>query len=91
MGPLSVSVSFGSPIPPRLPGVGLLSIAFLATFAWVLANQYRRADAAGRRQIKWVLYGCNVVGLLPAVGAALAIYDHRFWWEIGRASCRERV
>jgi class 3 adenylate cyclase len=43
---------------------GLALTGFVIAFLVALTRVYQRADPLGRRQIKWVVYGCYV-GLLP--------------------------
>jgi S1-C subfamily serine protease len=49
----------------------LLSLAYLIAVLWALTRNFRRADASGRRRMKWVLLGFYV-GLTPIGLAAIA-------------------
>jgi len=59
----------------------VLNLAFLAGLAFTVARNYRHADAAGRRQLKWVLYGVSI-GALPAlVTAGVGALRPDLWWS----------
>jgi len=46
----------------------------------ILARNYRSADAIGRRQVKWVLFGVYVGAAPVLFAAALGAIDPGFWW-----------
>lgn len=57
-----------------------LNLAFLVAVAGVITRNFRVADAAGRRQLKWMVYGV-VVGALPAlVTAGVGALRPDLWW-----------
>lgn len=63
---------FGSPLSGGV-GLRILGASYLVwivVFLAILARNYRRTDASGRRQLKWVLYGFYV-GLGPVAAGAL--------------------
>ncbi|HEY8121522.1 MAG TPA: adenylate/guanylate cyclase domain-containing protein [Myxococcota bacterium] len=76
------SLWFGFPLDQAI-GARLnlaLGFALSVTLLALLARSYRRAGPAGRRQIKWVVYG-NFLGLVPVlVALALAIARPEWWW-----------
>jgi class 3 adenylate cyclase len=73
---------FGTPLSGET-GLLILSASYLAwivCFMAVLARNYRRADASGRRQLRWVLFGFYI-GLGPAlVGASLFGVQPKLRW-----------
>src|SRR5262245_32296526 len=46
----------------------------------ILARNYWKADAIGRRQLKWVLFGIYIGAAPILFAAALGAIDPRFWW-----------
>jgi len=57
-----------------------LNLAFLVAVAAAVARNFRVADAAGRRQLKWVLFGV-AGGALPALAAAgVGALRPDLWW-----------
>lgn len=46
----------------------------------ILALNYRKADAIGRRQLKWVLFGVYIGAAPVLFSAALGAIDPSFWW-----------
>jgi len=68
---------FGAPISGTA-GLRLLSagyVSWIALFLAVLALQYRRTDAPGRRQLRWVLLGFYL-GLVPVAAAGVWLGVH---------------
>ena len=81
-GPLLVSWLIGWPIHGAFAvrALVLLYLVFAVALLAILANQYRRADARGRRQLKWILLGFYV-GLSPMLASsALTVYDPGYRW-----------
>ena len=81
-GPALTSWVIGTPLPPSLgqPLALAGSVALIATLFGLLASNYLRASAFGRRQLRWVLLGfyLGLVGPLFAAGLAFAVPD--LWW-----------
>jgi class 3 adenylate cyclase len=68
---------FGAPLPPHVAehvavaGVFAFFVALLA----VTTRNYRLADAIGRRQLRWVLFGIYLAALPPMLTATLVAID----------------
>ena len=81
LGPLHTT-RFGFPgwLSPQLavPAVVVGVVLFLATTLAVTTRTYRRADAIGRRQLKWFLFGVYCGAVPPLFAAVLAAIDERF-------------
>jgi class 3 adenylate cyclase len=62
---------------------GFAATGLLVTILAVLTRTYRRSNALGRRQIKWIIYG-SYVGVLPAAAfyAAYSLGIGREWLGI---------
>ena len=77
---LHFSRSYGFPLPPELasPVIGGLFILFSVTVAAGATRSYRRADALGRRQMKWLVYGVYLSLLIYSGGALLVAWDSRY-------------
>jgi class 3 adenylate cyclase/glycopeptide antibiotics resistance protein len=54
----------------------LVAAAMLA----LVTHNYRRSDAVGRRQLKWVLYGFYVAALPVLLANLLPMATPRLWW-----------
>jgi class 3 adenylate cyclase len=70
-----------------LTGIFVTNIATVAAALVVVTRNYVASNAAGRRKLKWVVYGLYV-GLVPVlVGALIASTDPQMTWahEIGAA------
>jgi class 3 adenylate cyclase len=81
-GPAFTSWVFGWPLSSEagLFIIYLLNLLCIACVLIVITLNYRRSDAAGRRQLRWLLWGFYV-GLLPvALGAGVAAVDPRLTW-----------
>ena len=48
--------------------------------AYAITHNYRRADATGRRQLKWVILGVLVLALPVFFTAVVAALDPTLWW-----------
>lgn len=74
IGAINISVIFSVPLGPDLgnalvaPSIGAMIVAII----WIATHNYRRADAVGRRQMRWVIYGLYFVGA-PVVAATLLV------------------
>lgn len=82
MGPAVASWLLGRPLPSEagLRAVFALNIAFGGSALVLLTSRFRRAGAAGRRKLKWLLFGFYVA-MLPLVAAAgLAAFDPSLTW-----------
>jgi class 3 adenylate cyclase len=80
LGPLVASSRFGVPWPADLGeqwAFALLALAFAVTVLLFTRN-YPRADAIGRRQLRWVLLGLYFAAIPPMVASALAALDLRW-------------
>jgi class 3 adenylate cyclase len=81
-GPALTSWVLGTPLLPSLgqPLALAGNVALIATLLALLAGNYLRADAFGRRQLRWVLLGfyLGLVGPLFAGGLAFAL--PQLWW-----------
>ena len=81
-GPISLSWVYGVPLSPELGFRAMCAVnaVFIVALLAVLTRNFRRADAVGRRQLKWVVLGIyigTVPVLLTDVGAAVA---PQLWW-----------
>jgi len=77
------SAVLGTPRPGAL-GMRLslaINLAFLAALAAIVVRNFRRADAAGRRQLKWVLFGVVAGGLPALVTAGVGTLRPDLWWS----------
>jgi class 3 adenylate cyclase len=79
----------GWPFPSQagLRAVLVLNLASVAAALLVVTTNYMSSNAAGRRKLKWVVYGLYV-GLVPVfAGAGIASTDPELTWahEIGAA------
>jgi class 3 adenylate cyclase len=80
-GPLLSSWLLGVPLASGL-GMRLLFVVYGVFFVAVLAllaQRYRAAEAIGRRQLRWVIYGFAVGLLPPLVISTLSSIDPGFW------------
>ncbi|HJQ84534.1 MAG TPA: hypothetical protein VKA21_10685, partial [Candidatus Binatia bacterium] len=90
-GPLSTSWVFGTPFPgaAALRGVFAVNVAFIATLLAVVTRNYRRAGRAGRRQLRWVVYGLYV-GTVPVAAAdVVSALRPALWWTHDVAAIAE--
>jgi class 3 adenylate cyclase len=73
----AASYLFGWPLDPAhgRAALGVISIVIIAGFVGIQAANYFRADARGRRQLRWILYGIAVSILPMAVGYVMFIAD----------------
>lgn len=90
LAPLALSAAFfglrasyftGGPVPPRLVNLWItwVNAATFATILGALLWSYARADAIGRRRVKWVLLGCGA-GMLPSLTHSLTATDLGLRW-----------
>jgi class 3 adenylate cyclase len=72
MGPCVTSWLLGWPFPSEigLRAIFLLNVLFGGCALAILTRSFRRSGAAGRRKLKWVVYGFYLA-LLPMVAAAI--------------------
>jgi class 3 adenylate cyclase len=87
--PALTSWLLGWPFPSEagLAAIFALNLASVAAALVVITRNYIASNAAGRRKLKWVVYGLYV-GLVPVfVGAGIASTDSGMTWahEIGAA------
>jgi class 3 adenylate cyclase len=77
IGPLHFSRVYGFPLPPELgaPLIGALFVLFAVSVALAARRSYRRADALGRRQMKWLVYGVYLSLLIYTAGSLLVAFD----------------
>ncbi len=82
MGPAVTSWLLGWPFPSLagLRSVLALNVGFALAALALLTSRYRRAGAAGRRKLKWLLLGFYVAMLPLAAPAGLAAFDPSFVW-----------
>ena len=80
-GPVVTTAFLGAPMPPSLGFSGLfaVNVAFITALLALLTHNYTRADALGRRQLKWVLYGLYA-GLAPVLAVDLVTLAYPGWW-----------
>ena len=83
MAPVAVSAFLGVPIPPdiALRLHPLLQVACYAALLVILVANYRRADAVGRRQVRWVLFGF-FLALGPALVVTAVVAFHPAWFML---------
>jgi class 3 adenylate cyclase len=74
--------AFGVPLPPGLgrPLALGLNLAVLVALLALLAVDYRRSGALGRRQLRWILLGFYLTATPPLFAAALALLVPPLWW-----------
>ena len=82
MGPAVTSWLLGWPLPSAsgLRIVLALNVLFGICALAVLTRSFRRSGAAGRRKLKWVVYGFYVALLPVAAAALLAAADASLIW-----------
>jgi hypothetical protein len=82
-GPISTSWVFGVPLPPTigLRAVFVVNVAFITVLLALLTRNFRHANPAGRRQLKWIVYGFYI-GTIPVLAAnVVTALDPSFlWW-----------
>ena len=71
---------FGAPLPPHVaePVAVLGVFAFFVALLALTTRSYRVADAIGRRQLRWVLFGLYLAALPPMFTATLIALDSRW-------------
>jgi len=82
IGPIDLTAAVGFPFPPAwgLRGMYVINVAVIVALLVVLTRNYRRANARGRRQLKWKMYGFYA-GLAPVLFANLVtLYLPALWW-----------
>jgi class 3 adenylate cyclase len=80
---------FGFPLPPAWGRPLALggNLILIALILGLLALQYRRASALGRRQLRWSLLGLYVGLTGPGLLAAAAIAIPPLWWAYHLSLC----
>ena len=84
---------FGWPVPPAvgLPAAALVVVVLLAVQLAVVTRAYQRADAIGRRQLRWVLFGTYCAAMPPMVAGLLAAASPSFqvlyWMSLSAIAC----
>jgi class 3 adenylate cyclase len=81
-GPISLSWIYGVPLPPEVGfrAVFVINVAFITALLAVVTRNFRRANASGRRQLKWVVLG-TYLGTAPVLLADLAAaIAPPLWW-----------
>jgi class 3 adenylate cyclase len=81
-GPAALTWVFGMPLPPAVgqPLAFAINVAFIATTLALVTRSYRRVDALGRRQLRWVVFGFWV-GLGPVLAVnVVAAAMPELWW-----------
>ena len=80
---------FGFPLPPALGRPLALggTLALIAALLVSMLVQYRRADAGGRRQLRWALLGLYVGLTGPALLAGLSLAVPPLWWVYHLSLC----
>lgn len=53
-------------------------VPFIGACLWLVTRNYRRADAVGRRQLKWFFFGFYAASVPIAIGALLPALDPRW-------------
>jgi len=81
MAPMAVSAFVGFPVPAEIATRmhPLLQVAVYVALLGILADNYRRANSVGRRQVRWVMLGFYFA-LAPAavVTAFVAVFPDAF-------------
>jgi class 3 adenylate cyclase len=82
MGPAVTSWLLGWPLPSQagLRAVLALNLGFALAALALLTARYRRAGAAGRRKLKWLVLGFYLAMLPLAAAAGLAAVDPSWVW-----------
>ena len=80
LGLLELSAIVGAPLPPELgnPGADAGVVLFVLACLAVATRNYRRADAIGRRQVRWAIYGMYCAMIPPAAASALAAWNPQY-------------
>ncbi len=87
-GPAVSSWAFGVPFPASvgLPVNLVATIGLFAVGGGLLARNFRRSPAGGRRRIKWLLFGFYV-GLAPlGIASLLVLARPALWWVFEAAT-----
>ncbi len=73
LGPLHTS-RFGFPFPhePAARAAAIAVVAYLVAALVIVTQRYRRADALGRRQLRWFLFGVYLFSLPPITAGLCA-------------------
>ena len=81
-GPISLSWTFGVPLPPELGfrAVFIGNVAFIATLLAILTRNFRRASPIGRRQLKWVVLGIYVGTVPVLLTDVVTAVEPSLWW-----------
>lgn len=81
-GPIQSGTMFGLlPLPPGLvqSANAFVTLLFIASLLWLLRRKWNEADAIGRRQIRWVVYGFYS-GTVPVFAAdVVATFNPALW------------
>lgn len=80
-GPLALSAVIGWPLPGALGlrGSIVANLVFLLALVAAVVRNWRRADAGGRRRLKWVVLGV-ALGATPVLLAAGVTAVRPDWW-----------
>jgi signal transduction histidine kinase len=83
LGLLHISRLYGAPLPPSLANPGFFAGILALCIALLVAttHTYRRTDAIGRRQFRWLLFGMYCTMVPGTVVAAVTAMDPRFLRE----------
>ncbi len=76
IGPLHTG-HFGGPVPPSVgvPAAALLVAVLLVICLTITTRAYHRADAIGRRRIRWALFGMYCATMPPIACAVISAYE----------------
>src|SRR5262249_43320046 len=81
-GPISLSWVYGVPLSPEvgLRAAFIHNVAFIVALLAVITRNFRRSNAVGRRQLKWLVLGIYIGTVPVLLTDAAAAVAPQLWW-----------